>query len=292
MSSLAIDAVGPAILGFEDATKRIASGQPVRIAWDVIGASEVHVDGRSVSHSGTFEVTPTRDESHNLVALGAGCHMSRTLKLVVANPEISRFEANPAQPYQCEEVDLAWNVDVNAEEAQILLDGTPVRSTGKVSSVHERSTIHSLVVRNDVASDSIDIAVDVRPGLRQGTRIAVTRLGRSGNKRPSVVVVEGNGQFGYEGDASKKSIFGKVVGVNATGRGTDRFFEVSLAEPEEGREKLTLQPRGELAACQWAAFMASLYVRRSLVEIGDRDRDRDRSGGDWEGEIGDRGKIE
>ncbi len=119
---------GPTIISFTATPSNVDLGNPVTLAWEVVGATQVEIQegGQTLTTSpnltGNFTVNPTADTTYTLVASNAGVNSQAQVSVTVnlmAPPAITDFSATPNPVAQGAQTSLGWTT-VGADTVRIL----------------------------------------------------------------------------------------------------------------------------------------------------------------------------
>ncbi|MEM9822933.1 MAG: serine/threonine-protein kinase, partial [Bacteroidota bacterium] len=146
---LKITQAPPNVLMFQLSKRYFAGRDPVKITWEVDGASTVSLNGQVVQSSGTDLVTPIVDTVYQLVARNKVGKVAKQLKLFVREQplRILQFYANKTTLEHPGPVVLSWQVS-NATKVWIDQGVGEVTQQSQTSVYPRKDTNYTLTVVN------------------------------------------------------------------------------------------------------------------------------------------------
>jgi hypothetical protein len=157
--------LAPQVAQFTASPSSVSAGDPVKLEWNVAGASTVTISGLgAVDVKGSRSVSPFRSTKYTLTAFGpAGAQATSSVKVEVSSaaPRIDLFEAQPNTVPAGGTSTLNWKV---RGASSILIDGIgPVTAEGSRVVTPATTTTYTLIV-SDRAGHSRQKSVTITVG--------------------------------------------------------------------------------------------------------------------------------
>jgi hypothetical protein len=165
-AEVTVEALPPSIEGFSVDAPQTSPGEPVTLAWEVLGADSIGIEPGGFSTTdgvGTLQVAPLETTVYTLTATNPTGTVTAEVTVGVLPPIVVRLEADPPQIVSGSTSTITWDVR-GADTIAIEPGGfTTTDGVGSWMVSPNETTVYTLTASNGAGTSSKTVTVEVQP---------------------------------------------------------------------------------------------------------------------------------